>query len=224
MAGLLTAQGGDAAVAVDDEDELLGGDALREQAERFGFDQVYFSDLDDALNRQAKSRFPANPDPPQTALSAIGQFDVAATPLQMAMVTASIANGGTTMKPNLIDQVLDSKLDVLDKLQPESLPGQPAMSVAHARQLTEMMEAVVTSGTGRTAQIPGVRVAGKTGTAQSAPNRPPYAWFVSFAPADNPRVAVAVLVQDAGVDRDQISGSGLAAPIAKSVMEAVLGR
>jgi len=202
----------------------LGGDALREQAERFGFDQVYFSDLDDALNRQAKSRFPANPDPPQTALSAIGQFDVAATPLQMAMVTASIANGGTTMKPNLIDQVLDSKLDVLDKLQPESLPGQPAMSVAHARQLTEMMEAVVTSGTGRTAQIPGVRVAGKTGTAQSAPNRPPYAWFVSFAPADNPRVAVAVLVQDAGVDRDQISGSGLAAPIAKSVMEAVLGR
>ena len=128
------------------------------------------------------------------------------------------------MKPNLIDQVLDSKLDVLDKLQPESLPGQPAMSVAHARQLTEMMEAVVTSGTGRTAQIPGVRVAGKTGTAQSAPNRPPYAWFVSFAPADNPRVAVAVLVQDAGVDRDQISGSGLAAPIAKSVMEAVLGR
>ena len=141
-----------------------------------------------------------------------------------AGIPSAIANGGTTMKPHLIDQVLDAKLDVLDKLQPESLPGQPAMSVAHARELTTMMEGVVTSGTGRTAQIPGVRVAGKTGTAQSAPNRPPYAWFVSFAPADNPRVAVAVLVQDAGVDRDQISGSGLAAPIAKAVMEAVLGR
>ncbi len=202
----------------------LGDDALREQAERFGFEQVYFDDLDDALNRQARSRFPANPDEPQTAMSAIGQFDVAATPLQMAMVTSAIANGGTTMVPHLIDQVLDSKLDVIDKMQAETLPNQPAMSVANARDLTEMMEGVVTSGTGRTAQIPGVRVAGKTGTAQSAPNRPPYAWFVSFAPADNPRVAVAVLVQDAGVDRDQISGSGLAAPIAKSVMEAVLRR
>ncbi len=202
----------------------LGDDALREQAERFGFDQIYFTDLDDSLNRQSRSRFPANPDRPQTALSAIGQFDVAATPLQMAMVTAGIANGGTTMAPHLIDQVLDAKLDVLDKVQGQPLSNQPAMSVANARALTEMMEGVVTSGTGRTAQIPGVRVAGKTGTAQSAPNRPPYAWFVSFAPADNPRVAVAVLVQDAGVDRDQISGSGLAAPIAKSVMEAVLGK
>jgi len=202
----------------------LGDDALRQQAERFGFDQTYFSDLDDSLNRQAKSRFPANPDQPQTALSAIGQFDVAATPLQMAMVTAGIANGGTTMAPHLIDQVLDSKLDVIDKVQSDPLPNQPAMSVANARALTQMMVGVVDNGTGRTAQIPGVQVAGKTGTAQSAPSRPPYAWFVSFAPADNPQVAVAVLVQDAGVDRNQISGSGLAAPIAKSVMEAVLGR
>ena len=87
-----------------------------------------------------------------------------------------------------------------------------------------MMVAVVDQGTGTTAQIPGVKVAGKTGTAQSAPDRPPYAWFVSFAPADNPQVAVAVLVQDAGVDRDAISGSGLAAPIAKAIMQAVIGR
>ena len=87
-----------------------------------------------------------------------------------------------------------------------------------------MMVAVVDGGTGQTAQIPGVKVAGKTGTAQSAPDRPPYAWFVSFAPADTPAVAVAVLVQDAGVARDQISGSGLAAPIAKAVMEAVIGK
>jgi peptidoglycan glycosyltransferase len=87
-----------------------------------------------------------------------------------------------------------------------------------------MMVSVVENGTAKTAQIPGVEVAGKTGTAQSAPDRPPYAWFVSFAPADTPAVAVAVLVQDAGVARDEISGSGLAAPIAKAVMEAVIGK
>jgi peptidoglycan glycosyltransferase len=87
-----------------------------------------------------------------------------------------------------------------------------------------MMVAVVESGTAGTAKIPGVQVAGKTGTAQSSPSRPPYAWFVSFAPADNPKVAVAVLVEDAGVARNAISGSGLAAPIAKKVMQAVIGR
>jgi peptidoglycan glycosyltransferase len=87
-----------------------------------------------------------------------------------------------------------------------------------------MMIEVVDKGTARTAQIPGTKVAGKTGTAQSSPERPPYAWFVSFAPADDPKVAVAVLVEDAGVRRDAISGSGLAAPIAKRVMEAVIGR
>ena len=70
--------------------------------------------------------------------------------------------------------------------------------------------------------LAGVQVAGKTGTAQSAPNRPPYAWFVSFAPADNPQVAVAVLVQDAGVDRNSVTGNGLAAPIARALMQAVI--
>jgi peptidoglycan glycosyltransferase len=104
------------------------------------------------------------------------------------------------------------------------MPNQPAMSPSNARDLTQMMVSVVENGTGKTAQIPGVEVAGKTGTAQSAPDRPPYAWFVSFAPAQTPAVAVAVLVQDAGVARDQISGSGLAAPIAKSIMEAVIGK
>ncbi|HEY0904034.1 MAG TPA: penicillin-binding protein 2 [Marmoricola sp.] len=198
----------------------LGADALREQAEKFGFGERFFHDLDDALTRQAVSRFPEDPDEPQTALSAIGQFDVAATPLQMAMVTAGIANGGTVMKPYLVDEVRSNDLEVLDKTAPESLSS--AVSAANARKLTDMMVAVVDNGTARTAQIPGIEVAGKTGTAQSAPSRPPYAWFVSFAPADNPTVAVAVLVQDAGVDRDAISGSGLAAPIAKRVMEAVL--
>jgi penicillin-binding protein A len=155
-------------------------------------------------------------------LSAIGQSNVAATPLQMAMVGAGIANGGTVMKPYLVDEIRSTDLEVLDKTDPDSLSN--AVSAATARKLTDMMVAVVDNGTAVNAQIPGVKVAGKTGTAQSAADRPPYAWFVSFAPADNPTVAVAVLVQDAGVERDAISGNGLAAPIARAVMQAVLNQ
>lgn len=200
----------------------LGADALREQSEKFGFGERFFHDLDDDLTRQAISDFPEDPDKPQTALSAIGQFDVRATPLQMAMVAAGVANNGDVMTPYLVDEIRTSDLDVLDRTEPRRLSE--AMSSANARKLTDMMVAVVDSGTGQTAQIPGLKVAGKTGTAQSAPERPPYAWFVSFAPADTPEVAVAVLVQDAGVARDAISGSGLAAPIAKAVMEAVINQ
>jgi len=196
----------------------LGSDTLREQAEKFGFGERYFEDL----NGQVASRFPEDPDEPQTALSAIGQFDVATTPLQMAMVTAGIANGGTVMKPYLVDEVRSPDLDVLDKASPEAFRS--AISSSVASDLTQMMVEVVDRGTATPAQIPGMKVAGKTGTAQSSPDRPPYAWFVSFAPADDPQVAVAVLVEDAGVARDAISGSGLAAPIAKRVMEAVMSQ
>ncbi len=200
----------------------VGGDALREQAEKFGFNSdPYFTDLDDPLTRQATSVFPNDINAPQSAQSAIGQFEVAATPLQMAMVTAGIANNGDVMKPYLVDETQSADLDVIKPVAPEMLT-EDAVSAAVARQLTEMMVAVVDNGTGTNAQIPGTKVAGKTGTAQSTPSRPPYAWFVSFAPAENAQVAVAVLIQDAGVDRDAISGGGLAAPIAKAVMEAVL--
>jgi peptidoglycan glycosyltransferase len=195
----------------------LGDDALRAQAEKFGFGQTYLQDLDG----QVASHFPKHPDAPETALSAIGQFDVAATPLQMAMVAAGIANGGTLMRPYVVDEVRAPDLSVLDKTRPEAYRSN-AVSSSVAHQLTQMMIEVVDNGTGTTAQIPGIKVAGKTGTAQSSPSRPPYAWFVSFAPADDPKVAVAVLVEDAGVARDAISGSGLAAPIAKRVMEAVI--
>jgi penicillin-binding protein A len=198
----------------------LGADKLRAQAERFGFGQHYLDDL----NGQVESVFPADPDLPQTALSAIGQFDVAATPLQMAMVGAGIANYGRVMRPYLVDEERAPDLSVLHKAAAQALTGGRAMSSSAATELIQMMVSVVDRGTGTTARIPGVRVAGKTGTAQSDKNRPPYAWFVSFAPADSARVAVAVLVQDAGVDRNAISGSGLAAPIAKRVMEAVLNQ
>jgi peptidoglycan glycosyltransferase len=139
------------------------------------------------------------------------------------VVSAGIANGGTVMRPYVVDEVRGPDLSVLDKTSPEAFRSN-AVSSSVARDLTQMMIEVVDQGTGTTAQIPGMKVAGKTGTAQSSPERPPYAWFVSFAPADDPQVAVAVLVEDAGVERDAISGSGLAAPIAKRVMEAVIRR
>ncbi len=194
----------------------LGPEALREQAQEFGFGSRYLS----GLGGQAVSEF-GDPDEPQTALSAIGQFDVRATPLQMALVTATIANNGQGMRPYLVDEVRAPDLSVLDKTSPDEMPDR-AMSSGDANVLTQMMVEVVDGGTGSAAQIPGVKVAGKTGTAQTGADSLPYAWFVSFAPADNPEVAVAVLVEDAGVARDAISGGGLAAPIATSVMEAAI--
>lgn len=203
--------------------EALGNEALNAQAQKFGFGQTYFTELNDGLVSQAASQFPANADAPGTVLAAIGQGNVAATPLQMALVAAGIANGGTVMAPYLVSEIDAANLDVISHASPHPLNNmQPAVSPQVAQQLTQMMVSVVQRGTGTTAQIPGIQVAGKTGTAQSAASRPPYAWFVSFAPADNPKVAVAVLIQDAGVARDQISGSGLAAPIAKAVMQAVI--
>jgi len=190
---------------------------LRSQAEKFGFDKTYLSDL----TNQAPARFPSGElGAPLRALSAIGQYDVAATPLQMAMVAATIANHGTEMKPYLVDRVTSSSLDVLSQTDPVVM-GNP-ISPRTASQLTQMMVSVVDAGTGTSARIPGVEVAGKTGTATSTASRPPYAWFVSFAPAQNPKIAVAVLVQASGTNPSEVYGGTLSAPIAKSMMEAVI--
>jgi peptidoglycan glycosyltransferase len=188
---------------------------LQHQAEQFGFNSTYLDQLP-----VAASRFPRGIDLPQTALSAIGQFEVAATPLQMAMVAAGIANRGAVMTPYLVQQVRSPNLNVLDSAQPQVL--HQAMSASSAGQLTQMMVQVVQSGTGVQAQIPGVAVAGKTGTANSSASRAPYAWMVAFAPADNPQVAVAVLVEKTGISRSDITGGGLAGPIAKRIMQAVI--
>ena len=191
----------------------LGDDALRDQAEEFGFEEAFETPL-----RAATSRFPADPDPAQTAMSAIGQFDVRATTLQMAMVAAAIGNQGVTMRPGIVEQTAAPDLTPLETFRPRDFAQ--AMSAQNAAQLTAMMVGVVNGGTGSNARIPGVAVAGKTGTAQTSKNRPSIAWFVSFAPADNPRVAVAVAVENAGVS--EVSGNQLAAPIARAVMQAVL--
>jgi penicillin-binding protein A len=196
----------------------LGAKKIAEQAEKYGFGQ----DVLDDLPADEDSQFPQNPDAPQTAFSAIGQFDVAATPLQMAMIVAGIANDGTVMKPHLVSEVRAPDLSTIEETQPEEFSQATSPETAEAMQ--SMMVSVTNVGTGSTGAIPGIEVGSKTGTAQSSEDRAPYAWYVSFAPADNPQVAVAVFVEDANVSRDQISGSGLGGPIAKSVMEAVINR
>ncbi|MDO3397221.1 penicillin-binding protein 2 [Nocardioides cremeus] len=198
----------------------LGAEAMQEQAEAFGFNQQYFEDL----LPQATSRFPEGMNEPQTGQTGIGQFEVAATPLQMAMVVAGIANDGSVMKPYLVDEVQSPEFDQIDATDEEELSE--AVSASTADQLTELMVSTVDVGTANPAAIPGIQVAGKTGTAQSGQDDvAPYAWFVSFAPADDPEVAVAVMIQDApGRARGEIAGGLLGGPIAKAVMEAVINR
>ncbi|MFI6830976.1 peptidoglycan D,D-transpeptidase FtsI family protein [Kribbella sp. NPDC050241] len=195
----------------------LGPDVLRDQAAKFGFGEKQLPELG-----AVASQFPGDPNPPQTAQSAIGQFDVRATPLQMAMVSAGIANKGEVMKPYLVQNVKTADLKTVSETKPESL--HQAVTPEVASQLTTMMIDVVNNGTGKPGRISGVQVAGKTGTAQTSPDRPPFAWFTAFAPADDPKVAVAVLIEKANISRDDIAGGKLAAPIAKSVMEAVLNQ
>ena len=198
----------------------VGQEDLQAQAEAFGFgsndlylpqpvaDSVVFRDSDLAE--------------PLLAQSAIGQFDVQATPLQMAMVAAGIANDGDVMRPYLVSELQAPDLSTLSLAEPELLSH--AVSRDVAGQLTAMMEGVVTKGTGTRAAIPGVRVAGKTGTAQGAAGARPNVWFVGFAPAEDPQVAVAVFLDRASGYDGSATGGKLAAPIAQSVMRAVLGR
>jgi peptidoglycan glycosyltransferase len=196
----------------------LGTEAMADQAEAFGFNATSLEDL----GGQAKSLYPRDMDAPQTAMSGIGQASVTATPLQMAMVAAAIANDGDVMRPYVVDEVRAPNLSVLDRTDTQVLSN--AMSSSTAEEMTAMMVATVEEGTATPAQIPGMPVAGKTGTAQSTPDRPPYAWFVSFAPADDPQVAVAVMVEASDTAREEIAGGLLGGPIAKAIMEAVINQ
>ncbi|RDG36303.1 peptidoglycan D,D-transpeptidase FtsI family protein [Streptomyces corynorhini] len=198
----------------------VGKDKMLETAKNFGFNEEQFVPV-----RANASIFPEDINQSQTALSSIGQFDTRATPLQMAMLAAAVANDGKLMKPYMIDRLETPGVDVLEKTEPEE-QSRP-LSQEHAQMLQSIMETVVEKGTGTKAQIPGVTVGGKTGTAQHGENnsKNPYAWFISYAKTDKGSpVAVAVVVEDSGANRDDISGGGLAAPIAKAVMQAVVDK
>ncbi|KIF75550.1 penicillin-binding protein [Streptomyces sp. 150FB] len=196
----------------------LGKDQMLETAKKFGFNVEQFVPV-----RAAASEFPTDINASETALSSIGQFDTRATPLQMAMVASAVANDGKLMKPYMVDKLVAPNLDVISKTEPEEL-SRP-LTQEHAQMLQSMMESVVKDGTGKIAQIPDVTVGGKTGTAQHGENNEenPYAWFISYAKtANGSPVAVAVVVEDSDATRENISGGGLAAPIAKAVMKAVI--
>jgi peptidoglycan glycosyltransferase len=150
------------------------------------------------------------------AQSGIGERDVRVTPLQMAMVAAAAANQGVVMEPHLVARILDADGSEAESAVPEELGR--AMAPATAGVLTQMMERVVTEGTGRRAAVPGVRVAGKTGTA-TGPDGRPHVWFIGFAPVEAPTIALAVLVEAGGAVGESASGGTVAAPIAGQLIE-----
>ncbi|MFM8999312.1 MAG: penicillin-binding transpeptidase domain-containing protein [Actinomycetota bacterium] len=157
---------------------------------------------------------------PAVAISAIGQADVLANPLQMALVSAAVANGGVLMRPRLLLEVRDPSGAVVERFGTEAW-GRP-MTPEDARALAELMASVVAAGTGTAAAIDGVVVAGKTGTAQHGGGPIPHAWFTGFAPLGGPVAAVAVLVLDGGSLGSEATGGRVAAPVARAVLAAAL--
>ena len=160
-------------------------------------------------------------DQPGFAFAGIGQGDVAVTPLQMALVAAGIANGGVIMTPHVVSEIRDANDKLVQRIDPSQ--WMTAITPQVAAAVTQMMVNVVKSGTGTAAQIPGVTVAGKTGTAQNAPGEAPHAWFVAFAPAEAPRYAVAVIVEHGGNAGNDATGGAVAAPIAARMLRLALG-
>ncbi len=150
----------------------------------------------------------------ELAQLAIGQGELLVTPLHMAMLAATIANGGVTMRPYLVTEVRRPNGTVKHRTQPQVL-ARP-LQAAHASQVAQAMKAVVQKGTGRGAALPGITVAGKTGTAQN-PHGEAHSWFIAFAPLTAPRIAVAVVVEQGG------TGGVVAAPIARAVLGEALG-
>ncbi|MFD9865983.1 peptidoglycan D,D-transpeptidase FtsI family protein [Streptomyces niveus] len=198
----------------------LGEDKVRATAAKLGFNDTE----QDVPVRAAESVYPSGMDDAQTALTGIGQFEVTATPLQMAMVSSALANDGVLESPHMVSEVVDAKGDTLTSYEDE--PSRRIVSSSTAEQLRSAMVTVVDEGTGSNARIDGAEVGGKTGTAQHGVNNSstPYAWFTSYAKdsSTGKEVAVAVLVEDSGAARSEVSGNGLAAPIAKRMMEAAL--
>ena len=195
----------------------LGDTAIREEADKYGFNSSFTMPL-----TSTASSYPRALDDPQTALTGFGQGQVTATPLQMAMVSAGIANEGVVMNPRMVDQVIGADLSVEQTFDDTEFGR--ALDADIAAELVAMMVANVSDGAASGATIDGVDVGGKTGTAENGSGQPYTLWFTGFAPAESPQVAVAVVVEDGGGQDQSGSGNTIAAPIAKKVMEAVLGR
>ncbi|MCD5344426.1 penicillin-binding protein 2 [Arthrobacter sp. AK04] len=193
----------------------LGRDAIAEQANKFGFGQDMGDQL--KLDYASENTFPDDLDGPGLAQSVIGQKDVRATPLQVALMTAAIANDGVQMQPTLIKTLRSPDLRVIDEPQPKPLRTSTTPEIAN--QITEWMVSAVSEGIANRAAVPGVQVAGKTGTAELG-NGANNSWFTGFAPANNPQVGVTIVME--GVDIT--TGAQLTSPNAKRIFEAVLNK
>lgn len=197
------------------------GERLVDGMNRFGlFDRAPIDLVPDAVAGLGPLPGTFQDSQPLFAFAGIGQGDVAVTPLQMALVAAAVANGGVVMRPHVVAEIRDADGQVVRVAEPRE--WRRAMTPATASALAAMMRQVVERGTGTAARIPGIAVAGKTGTAQ-AEGGPPHAWFIGFAPAEAPRYAVAVLIERGGSLGDEATGGRVAAPIAATMLRTVLG-
>jgi penicillin-binding protein A len=206
--------------------EKLGIDKVKDIARKFGYESVPTIDRDDKNTAfqvaqsitGAMTRPDGQVDPPALAQSCIGQREVQITPLQNAMIAATIANDGRQMRPYLVQQLKKADLTTVDfNATPKEL--RRSISGQAARDLQDMMVSVVENGTGKNARISGFRVGGKTGTAENASDSEDHAWFIGFAAkGDQPHIAVAVFLQQAGK-----GGSAETARIGGAIMKAYLG-
>jgi peptidoglycan glycosyltransferase len=202
--------------------KALGGRRILDTAKDFGFYSV--PPLETPVNERAisglynkgKLFFPKNDFQVDPGRLAFGQERLQVTPIQMGMVAATIANGGFVMRPYVVERVVAPNGSIVTKTKEESLGR--AIKENTASDVAGMMEQVVRGGTGTAAALPGIRVAGKTGTAETGATHVNTTWFICFAPVDNPRVAVAVVLE-----HQSGTGGTTAAPIAKSIMEALIG-
>lgn len=195
----------------------LGKDALEKQAQKFGFGDTIRVPM-----RATPSTFPSELNKPQLAMSAIGQYEVRVTPLQVALISAAIANDGKQMQPYLVKNVVDSDMDVISSTDPK-VRATPISSTT-AATLTDMMRAVVTDGSGKLAEVPGGDVVGKTGTAQGDTSKAADLWFTGFAPQKDPKIALAIVIEAGGGQGVSTLAGQVAAPAARQIFEAALNQ
>ena len=194
----------------------LGNDKLKSTAEKFFFNKDTPADgitIENSMFPTLKKNEKGN-----LAQSAIGQGSVLASPMQMALVTCTIANDGVMMKPHLVKDIINSKGKVIKEIAPESNGN--IISAQTAKTMQDLMRSVVANGTGTAANLQGLNVCGKTGTADNRDSKgnamPPHSWFISFAPKDDPKVAVVVIVENGG------TGGGKAASIAAKIIQSAV--